>query len=656
MGSDERGRERGTSLDWLAWFHSLDRDGEMRQFLEDVRAVVTQLDEEGRIVYVNSSVHRISGFWPRELIGMLGQNLVHPDDVKVLKELDALGPNDLSADHLYRTRRKDGTWAWVETAFSKEIELDDGSVNTVTFARDVTDLVQAGVRIRESEERYRMVVETSTEMITESDIEGNLHFSDGKDVALLGYSFDDLQRMPGYAMIHPDDRERVRTAYRTAFLTRTVVTHEPYRVQHRDGSWRWMAGRSIGYVAIDGQTRFLNVSRDISERIEHERAQRDFAQRTEQARRLESLGVLAGGIAHDFSNLLTPILGEANLALMDLPEGSPLHARLERIARSARRAADLTKQMLAYAGADAVEMEVLELSKLMDEVPQLIETLLSAEIEIEYELTVGLAPVEANAAQLLQVAMNLLSNAAEALGDKGGKITVRTGRMDLRDGAPHRFSYGSLAAGEYVYMEVEDDGCGMDEETRARIFDPFFTTKFTGRGLGLAAVLGIVRAHGGALDLDSETGRGTRFRTLLPVWKGGAAPRSSREARNDAELTGTVLVIDDDEAVVDIATETLRRAGLEVLGTTDASSGVELFRQHADEIRLVLLDRAMPGVSSESVFRDLRGIRADVSVLLISGYSHSQIATEFASEELAGFLQKPFLPEDLIARIGELLV
>jgi PAS domain S-box-containing protein len=637
----------------MAWFRALDQDSGMRHLLDHIRAVVTELDEEGRIVYVNSSVKVVSGYEPAEMIGRLGEDFIHPDDLKVIHELRFTEPGDLAPEHLYRTRHKSGGWAWVETAYAKRVRAADGSFHRLTFAREVTDLIDVNARIRESEERYRMVVESSTETITESDINGRVLYGDGKAAQLVGYTSEELHEMGGFALVHDDDVERVRAVFKRAIESGEQEVIAPYRVQHRDGHWRWLTTRSIGYRAVDGETRFLNVNRDVTDEIERERERQDFAQRTEQARRLESLGVLAGGVAHDFSNLLTPILGEANLAIADLPEDSPARRRLERIAHSARRAAGLTKQMLAYAGADVVETEILELSALMKEAPQLVESLASSNTSIEYELLAGLASVEGNSAQLLQVAMNLVSNAAEALQEGPGTITIRTGAMDLREGAPHVFSYGALDAGEYVYLEVEDDGCGMDADTRGRIFDPFFTTKFTGRGLGLAAVLGIVRVHGGALDLESEVGRGTRFRVILPVWRGEGHREAGTlpDALVDASSAGTLLLIDDDEAVVEVAAETLRRAGFNVLEATDASQGIDLFRAHAGELGLVLVDRAMPGISGGEVIRDLREVRADVPVLLMSGYSESRIATEFAGAGIAGFLQKPFLPEGLIEKV-----
>ena len=645
------------AMSGLAWFQALDLDPEMRQFLDQVRAVVTQMDGDLRIVYVNSTIKTVSGFEPEEVIGRHGHDLIHPDDLKVIIELRELGPADLSPHHLYRTRRKDGSWAWMETAFAEYLEMPDGSEHRITFAREVTDLVDAGARLRESEERHRMVVESSSEMITESNPDGLLLFGDGRVAECLGFTTDELQQMEGYSRIHPDDVDRVRETHRASTETRSARRIEPYRVQHRDGTWRWFLGRSFAYESHDGETRFLNVTRDITTEIEHERAQKEFAQRTEQAHRLESLGVMAGGIAHDFSNLLTPILGETNLALADLPKDSPARGRLLRIARAARRASDLTKQMLAYAGADSIEMEIIELSALMAEVPKLVESLVPPGTQLEYELEQELAQVEASPAQLLQVAMNLVVNAAESFAEAPGRIMLRTGWMDLRDGAPHSFSYGALEAGRYVYLEVEDDGCGMDAATRDRIFDPFFTTKFTGRGLGLAAVLGIVRAHGGALDLESEVDRGTRFRVLLPVSLSLQAGKPDREteAESAARLRGAVLVVDDDEAVVEICAETLRREGLEVFCCTEAERAVALLREHADAVRLIVLDRSMPGASGDALLRRLREVKADASVLLVSGYSESRIATEFGPGELDGFLQKPFLPQGLVEKVRNLI-
>jgi two-component system cell cycle sensor histidine kinase/response regulator CckA len=276
--------------------------------------------------------------------------------------------------------------------------------------------------------------------------------------------------------------------------------------------------------------------------------------------------------------------------------------------------------------------------------------------QLGYELAKGLPEIEADAAQLGQVAMNLITNAGEALGDAVGTVVVRTGTVLL----PAEFGGSRIGAelgpGPHVYFEVQDNGCGMDEATCARIFDPFFTTKFTGRGLGLAAALGIVRVHLGAIEIESEPGVGSRFRVLLPAIparRAAVAERASDIAGWRGE--GTILVVDDDEGVRAFAVAALRRCGLEVLVAPSGREALEIYERRGGEIRAVLLDRTLPGAGGEEVFSAIRRLRPDVRVILMSGYAEERVAGAFAGPALAGFLRKPFTPEALAREVRKAL-
>jgi signal transduction histidine kinase/CheY-like chemotaxis protein len=456
--------------------------------------------------------------------------------------------------------------------------------------------------------------------------------------------------------VHPEDVEQV-----TAMFLETVETGKPtlarhYRIRHKERGWRWADSVALRYERADGTPIFLGMAWDITDRVEAAQRRREIEERMQQAQKLEGLGVMAGGIAHDFNNLLTPILGDTSLALLDLPPESPVRARLLKVQRAAHRAAALTHQMLAYAGEESLHIEVLNLSRLVQEIAQLLETAASREAILVYDLAAALPPVEGDAARISQIVMNLITNASEAL-DGEGRITLRTGVEEL--GAPElgRMILGAdLAPGRYAYLEVADTGCGMDAETRARIFDPFFTTKFTGRGLGLAAVLGIVRAHQGAVDLESEPGRGTRFRVWFPaanrvVERREPPPRAPEPWR----ASGTLLVVDDEEGVRELARDALERAGFRVLCARDGREALELFERHADEIRLVLLDRTMPTTGGEETFEGIRALRPQARVILVSGYSRERASERFRGKGLDGFLEKPFLPATLLERVREVL-
>jgi CheY-like chemotaxis protein len=265
--------------------------------------------------------------------------------------------------------------------------------------------------------------------------------------------------------------------------------------------------------------------------------------------------------------------------------------------------------------------------------------------------------VEAEAAQLSQVVMNLIMNAAESLQDGAGRIEIRTGMLEIDSAPPGALFADTMTPGRHVWFEVADSGCGMDPDTCSRIFDPFFTTKFTGRGLGLAAVAGIVRGHRGAIEVSSIPGEGTRFRVLLPASAGGAevgAPRAE-PTRSSTRRLGTVLVIDDDEGVREIAEAVLHRSGLSVLTASDGHEGVKLFGLHADEIDVILLDRTMPSLSGAETFDAIRAVRGDARIVLVSGYTQERATAELAGRGLFGFLRKPFAPEELLERVQQAL-
>ena len=387
-----------------------------------------------------------------------------------------------------------------------------------------------------------------------------------------------------------------------------------------------------------------------------EEVRQKFEAKVQQAQKLESLGVLAGGIAHDFNNLLTAILGNANLALMDLAPESSARDNLRSIEEASCRAAELCRQMLAYAGLNRFVAEPVNLSRLVQELMHLLHVSISKKALLRCVLAEDLPAIEADPAQLRQVAMNLIINASEAIGEAEGVIAIFTGTMQceeayLRECHPA----GSLACGRYVYLEVIDTGCGMDPEALARIFDPFYTTKFSGRGLGLASVLGIVRQHRGNLRVESVPGRGTTFRVLFPASDKAAAPADTDGLPAAWQGTGTILLVDDEAPVRNVATKMLERCGFSVLIASDGYEAVEQFREHSEEIACVLLDFAMPRMDGEETYRELRRLRRDVPIVLASGYSAFDVQTRFPDGGLAGFIEKPYELQKLGATLRDVL-
>jgi PAS domain S-box-containing protein len=394
---------------------------------------------------------------------------------------------------------------------------------------------------------------------------------------------------------------------------------------------------------------FRWLCQDIVERKRAEAERHLLDTKLQGTQRLESLTVLAGGVAHDFNNLLTSILGNVDMALAWLPATSSARGHLDAIVVAARRAADLSNQLLAFSGKGKFVVEPVHLQQFILETQPLLETVVSSRCHIEYDLSPA-AVIEADVTQLRQIVTNLILNAAEATGDHGGTIGLRVGALECDRSDLATFLLGQdLPAGPYAVLEVADTGCGMTRETQVRIFEPFFSTKHGGRGLGLAAVLGIVRSHGGALDVASTPGRGTTIRVFFPMTHSSpVAPTPQPPTAAPTNGSGTVLVVDDDASIRTLAKSILDSAGFTVLTAVDGVDAVAVFRHHVGEIRAILLDLTMPRMCGVEALRHLRQLDSEVSVILNSGFSELECLGPIAEDRRTRFLQKPYGKADLL--------
>ncbi len=388
----------------------------------------------------------------------------------------------------------------------------------------------------------------------------------------------------------------------------------------------------------------ISLADDVTAQVRAEEERRQLERRMLEAAKLESLGVLAGGIAHDFNNLLVGILGSASLALLDMSADDPARRHVELIDRTGQRAAELTRQMLAYSGKGRFVVEAASLSRLVEEMAPLLAASVSKSTEFIYELDPKLPTIDADVTQIRQVVMNLILNAADALESGRGRVRVTTGILSRR---PHvvvqMHEAPAPRPGRYVYVQVMDNGGGMDEDTQARIFDPFFTTKQKGHGLGLAAVIGIVRGHRGFISVDSEPGAGTTFVVGLPIGPERTSRRMPPTARNTRVATAsTVLVIDDEPAVRDVVAEMLQAEGCQSLTAASGAAGLLLLIENEADVQLVLLDLNMPRLSGDEIYARIAKIAPQLPVVLMSGHAESQVIERFADAPIAGFIQKPF--------------
>ena len=458
-----------------------------------------------------------------------------------------------------------------------------------------------------------------------------------------------------YEAIFPEDREDVSSKVEGLSTGKSTEAELAYRVLAEDGKTMYLEDTIRSRPWGDGW-RMAGVIRDVTEIKEAEMETEKLEERFEQAQKLESLGVLAGGIAHDFNNLLVGVLGHARLAADDLPDESPVQKSIQSIDRAARRAADLCRQMLAYAGKVPVSIGALDLRESVEEIGELLRASISASSVIDYEFDPDLSAIQADGSQVQQVVLNLITNAAEALGDSGGKVklSVKDRMMSIQELAEMNFG-DNLSPGRYVVLTVEDTGCGMDEVTQRRIFEPFYSTKFAGRGLGLAAVIGIVRGHGGGIRIESSPGVGTVISVAFPASDREIVKEEKTIRSDDADWKGSgkVLVVEDEESARELAAIVLKRTGFEVLEAEDGLEGVEVFRENKSDIRCVLLDLAMPNMDGDEAHRQIRKISADVPTILCSGYPEQDAVSRFSDLNPSGFIEKPYNPETLVARVRE---
>jgi PAS domain S-box-containing protein len=528
-------------------------------------------------------------------------------------------------------------------------------IGGIAVINDLTDRKNAEEKLTVSEERNRLLVENANESIAVLQ-NRRFVFTNPQFIKLCGYPAQELGSRDFTEFIYPDDRSMIEERYRKRMGGDQTPFMYETRFINNEGVIKWTELNSVLF-SWEGDTAILLFIRDITERKLAEEERRKMESQIQQTQKLESLGVLAGGIAHDFNNLLMAILGNIDLALLELTPSSPARGNLLEAAKASQRAADLCRQMLAYSGRGRFTSELLNLNEIIEDVGHMLEVSISKKAILRFNYASGLSSIEADATQVRQIIMNLVINASDAIGEKSGVISLSTGMMDCdRSYLSETWLNEKLPEGQYVYLEVADTGCGMDQKTLPKIFDPFFTTKFTGRGLGLAAVLGIVRGHKSAIKVYSEKGRGTTFKILFPAGE-GIAEHANWTHVNGKEWrgSGTILLADDEETIRTLGRRMLERMGFSVLTATNGREVLDIFGDHADEITCIILDLTMPHMDGEEAYRELRRARKDVRVILSSGYNEQEITQRFAGKGLAGFIQKPYQTADLAAKLKEIL-
>jgi PAS domain S-box-containing protein len=657
--------------------------------LAHIYDAIVATDDEFVIHTWNRSAERIYGWTAAEAVGRVFFELV-PTEVLSPPHLPGAGSPVAVAEVVamvgrpagfqgeLRQRARNGDVIWVETT-TMPLRDDVGStIGYVSVNRNLTkrkaaeaeasrataELREVNASLRAVNEELRLVnlmqrglLEASPAAIVSLDPDGLVRQWNPAAERIFGWTAEQVVGRPVPFHDVPEVAGEV-AALQSLAMTGHVLNAVEVRRPRRDGGSVDLSLSTAALRDADGRlTGIITLYTDITERRRAEEERARLEAQVLHAQKVESLGLLAGGIAHDFNNLLAAVLGNADLALAEARDGRATPEHLEQIVVAARRGAELTRQMLAYSGQSSPVVELLSVSDLVREVEHLLEVPLPTGVLLVRRLALDLPQVAGDPVQLRQVVMGLVINAAEAMGDDPGTVTITTG---LRHCTRGRLAAGvlddGLPEGDYVFLEVGDTGSGMSAEMQALIFDPFFTTKFSGRGLGLAAVLGIARAHHGAVQVESEPGVGSTLRVLLPVSERPAAvdaPAEPLQARRSAGAT--VLVIDDEEVVRVLAGRMLRRLGYHVWTAAGGRQGVELYAANRETIDGVVLDLTMPDIDGEEVFARLRALDPDVRVLLSSGYSFSEAVERLTERGLAGFIQKPYRLEEFAVAVARAL-
>jgi two-component system, cell cycle sensor histidine kinase and response regulator CckA len=612
----------------------------MSDLLARIGDAFFSFDLDWKCLYANQRAAALTGSEPTEMVG---------------KTFGALLPGIFTGSHAALLQRAledqaflalDGVAEPMGIAF--ELSAYPAADSVSVFIRDVTDRKRAETAIARSEEQFRRIFDESPVGMTIVGMDGKFHRVNNAMCRMMEYTEGELMGMPTTQVTPVEDLETSGFySQKQQLLVTGKIDHLQMEKRYvtKSGKIVWTNLNASVLREREDQRYFLGIIENITER-------RQVEEQLRESQKLESLGVLAGGIAHDFNNLLTGILGNASLGLDLAPANSPLRPLLQRLVKASERAADLTRQLLAYAGKGRFVISAISLSSMVQEISSLVRASFPGHVRLDLELASGLPAIEADPAQIQQVIMNLLLNAAESIpADRVGVVTVTTRELlateeDLRG----TLSSTRAQPGRYAALEVSDNGSGMEASTQARIFEPFFTTKFTGRGLGLSAVLGIVGSHKGALSVESQVGTGTRFRVLLPMTTKAldvAMPRTAPDPRG----SGTILVVDDEPLVLSLARTALERVGYRVLVAASGTEAEEIMKGNPSDVAVVILDVTMPGMNGEEAFRRLKLIRPDVPVILSTGHSETETASRFAGLGLAGFLQKPYTASQLAEKI-----
>lgn len=627
------------------------REEHFRSLIENAVDLIIEVDASGRVQYASPSAIRLLGYQPSALVGRDTLEFIHPDDIPDAREslTKVVQTKNRSPFNTFRIRHANGSWRMLEA--TGQSHTDENGARVIVNARDVTERRQMEDALRESEQRFREFAENIEAVFWQAE-PGSLHptYVSPAYEKIWGRSRESLLASPSAWLdaVHPDDRDRVTNAIREQRFAREEA--ENCRIVRPDGGIRWIRARAFEVRDAQGKVRrVVGVAQDITE-------QRELEDQLRQAQKLESIGQLTAGVAHDFNNILAVVQGHADLLLMDSPEDSAGADSLRQIALAAKRAANLTRQLLMFSRKQAMRAEAVVLDSVINQMAKMLRRILGEHIALSLDCQVPHAQVEADVGMMEQTVMNLSVNARDAM-SHGGKLNIATRLLEIDTN--YWKQHPESRIGPHLCLSVADSGGGIPPEILPRIFEPFFTTKEVGRGtgLGLATVYGIVKQHRGWIEVDTALGRGTTFKIYLPIVAGvrreSATPRSSWLAKSGS---GTILLVEDETGLRTVASVILRRAGYTVI---TAGSGPEALKMVADNmprIDLLLTDMVMPdGMSGRQLAEQLDKQRPGLKVLYTSGYSSELHDTSFRLRKGLQFLPKPYDAQTLCAAVNRCL-
>ncbi|MEA3435015.1 MAG: PAS domain S-box protein [Thermodesulfobacteriota bacterium] len=629
---------------------ALDQSEEQYRKLVEISPNTILVHSEGKIQYVNpTGVKLFEASGPQELIGRPYLDIVHPDDRAGSKERMRKMVEDGLVAHSreHRLITLDGRVINVESSGTTFNHQEKIMIQTIIH--NITERKQAESALTESERHYRRLMDMMPDAVAVWADE-KIVFANPAAARILGaVDADKLIGRSYWKVVHPDYHEIGKKRVEQAQKGEQISLLE-FKFVRLDGETIYCESTG-GAITFHGGPAVVSVWRDITDRKKAEEEKTRLASQLLQAQKMEAIGTLAGGIAHDFNNLLMGIQGHTSLMLMDTDSSHPMFEHLNEIKNHVKSSVNLTKQLLGFARGGKYETRTTDLNELVKNQTRMFQRT-RKEITIYESYEKNLWATEVDRGQIEQVLLNLYVNAWQAM-PGGGDLTVKTENISIDE---NYYAHFEVTPGKYVKISIADTGEGMDEITRQRIFEPFFTTKEMGRGtgLGLASVYGIIKNHEGFINVYSEPGEGTTFTVYLPA-SGNAVVKEEKEYNRLIDGQGTILLVDDEEMIIGVGKQMIKRLGYDVITAGSGKEAVEIYKENQDEINLVVLDMIMPVMGGGETFEKLRKIDKNVRVLLSSGYSLNSQASEIMAKGCAGFIQKPFYMKEFSHKIAEIL-